>query len=245
METNTQLRIVEFRLIGKFGHFQKAEGATAAMTYLIPPRTVILGLIGAVLGMPKDAPQVLLESAAIAISGKVPETFWHKVKFRKNPPAALPSRITAQQAGSSSDEKTALFYQEWLFRPSYSIYVSLPTDYQDEFEWRLDQRRWHFQPCLGISELSADLELVSTGIGERRSPGAIDLSSVAPADSCVLDLDSIFARGAVIKAVLMPQSLNADRVFHHRRYYIEREGKPIPVTTGSAYYYKDRYLVFL
>ena len=81
---------VVFEYAGRFGHFLRAEASVSALSYPVPPRTALLGMIGAVLGLEKDTPQVELKDALIAVSGPVPATHWHRVKFRKDPPAALP-----------------------------------------------------------------------------------------------------------------------------------------------------------
>src|SRR3990172_1707917 len=84
-----------FKYSGRIGHFLRAEANVSAPTYPVPPRTVLLGLIGAILGLSKDEPQVMLDDAQIALAGKIPRTHWHTVKLRKDPPAALPLIIKA------------------------------------------------------------------------------------------------------------------------------------------------------
>ena len=97
------MKLISFKLSGRFGHFLRAETSASALSYPFPPRTVILGILGAVLGLPKDEPQVALEPADIAISGMIPKTHWHRAKFRKDPPALLPRIIENTQ---KTDKKT-------------------------------------------------------------------------------------------------------------------------------------------
>ena len=54
------MKIVHFELSGRFGHFLRAEANRDMPSYPIPPRTAVLGLIGAILGLTKDSPQILL-----------------------------------------------------------------------------------------------------------------------------------------------------------------------------------------
>src|SRR5918995_594562 len=59
---------VVFEYAGRFGHFLRAEASVSALSYPVPPRTVLLGVIGAVLGLEKDTPQVELAEALISVS---------------------------------------------------------------------------------------------------------------------------------------------------------------------------------
>ena len=48
------MELINFRLSGRFAHFLRAEASASALSYPVPPRTVILGILGAVLGLSKD-----------------------------------------------------------------------------------------------------------------------------------------------------------------------------------------------
>ena len=94
---------VVFEYAGRFGHFLRAEASVSALSYPVPPRTALLGMIGAVLGLEKDTPQVELKDALVAVSGPIPETHWHRVKLRKDPPAPLPRKV---KKGDKADRPT-------------------------------------------------------------------------------------------------------------------------------------------
>lgn len=241
------MRLVSFRLSGRFGHFLKAEGGASALSYPMPPRTAILGMLGAILGLQKDQPQQLLEPAHIAISGRRPTTFWHRVKLRKDPPALLPKTVKRSQKAdkATSPEKASLIDQEWLFNPSYTVWVSLPDPHQGTLETRLFERRWHFQPCLGLSELAGDLHYLSAGDASPLPPGAHRIQTAFPQDAAELDVDAAFQEGVVVHALRMPRAVTPERVFRHAAYFMEREERPVPVNTENAFHFDGRTLVFL
>ena len=81
------MNIVSFDYTAKFGHFLRAEANCNGLTYPVPPRTVLLGLLGAILGLDKDAPQEVLVDAHLAVGKRVPQRMWHKTNVRKDPPA--------------------------------------------------------------------------------------------------------------------------------------------------------------
>ncbi len=241
------MKLICFRLSGRFGHFLRAEAAVSALTYPVPPRTAILGIIGAVLGIGKDQPQKLLEPAFIALQGKLPETFWHKTKLRKDPPNPLPLRVTKNQKAdkSTKPEKASLIWQEWLFNPCYTVWAGIPQPYQDDLEIRLIEKRWYFQPCLGLSEMLAELEYLSTDKVSPLPEAVYHVSSVVSQDKCTLDMNKVFSDDLVIHQLRMPRAVSPGRVFYHASYFMERDGKPIPVKTDCAFQYKNDVLVFL
>lgn len=232
---------VVFEYAGRFGHFLRAEASVSALSYPVPPRTALLGMIGAVLGLEKDTPQIELKDALIAVSGPIPETHWHKIKLRKDPPAALPRKVKRGAKGSSTDERATLIKQEWLFEPRYTVTACLPEKHHAEFAARVRERRWHYSPCMGLSEMTARLELVDEGTAEAL-PAASEVScaSVARRDGAVLDgRRTLEASGnGGLLAILpqrMPREVTEDRIFTHADYLIERSGLPIPLTADDAY----------
>lgn len=233
---DTQPAVV-FEYAGHFGHFLRAEASVSALSYPVPPRTALLGMIGAVLGLEKDAPQVELKNAMIAVSGRMPETHWHRVKLRKDPPAALPRKVRAGAKGSSTDERATLNKQEWLFDPSYIVTACLPDTYHDELVSRLRARRWHYSPCMGLSEMAARLEFVSEGTASVLPAGSeVSCSSVARSEGSTLNLEaSGSGETLAILPLRMPREVTQDRVFTHADYMVERSGLSIPLRADEAY----------
>ena len=241
------MKLVSFRFSGRFGHFLRAEAAKSALTYPVPPRTALLGVIGAVLGMEKDQPQSLLEPAFIAIDGRLPKTHWHKAKFRKALPEALPRVIKKNQKlrKDTKLEEATLIWQEWLFQPSYTVWASIPGPFLSDLEQRLIERRWHFQPCLGLSEMMAELEYLGSGHASPLPPRQYKVNSVIPQESCTLIMEKVFHDNLVVHHLLMPRKVTPGRVFEHASYFMERDGRSLPVQTHDAYEYEGRTLVFL
>ncbi len=48
------MKIIAFDIIGKFAHFRKYFSNSTALSYTIPPRTTIIGILAAVMGYQKD-----------------------------------------------------------------------------------------------------------------------------------------------------------------------------------------------
>lgn len=230
--------VLVFRYWGRFGHFLRAEASASALSYPIPPRTVLLGVIGAVLGLEKDEPQVQLSEAQIAVSGKLPRTHWHRAKLRKELPTPLDLKTKAGAKGSDKPENPTLIYQEWLLEPDYQVYAALPEPYHDELARRLRERRWHYPPSLGLSEMTADLELIAEGQGEPLGPGqSVACATLARQDQVSFDgLVALQTQTSLTVSVQrLPYAVTPDRVFTHANYLFEREARPIPLRSDHAW----------
>ena len=191
--------------------------------------------MGAVLGFEKDTPQNLVGDALIAVSGENPRTHWHRAKFRKDPPTALPISIKAGTKGSDKPERATLIKQEWLVEPRYRVTASLPEPYHQQLVERLKTRAWHYCPSLGLSEMMAELEFIAEGTAHPLDEQAVACHSVVAQDKVEIDGSRLVDNKLEIQVVRMPRSVTPERVFSHANYLVERRGRPIPVTTSAAY----------
>jgi len=65
-------RIISFKLSGKFGHYSKFYTNSSSLSYLIPPRTAIIGLLASILKIPRDEYYELMPEATFKISVRMP-----------------------------------------------------------------------------------------------------------------------------------------------------------------------------
>ncbi|MGI5883244.1 MAG: CRISPR-associated protein Cas5 [Dethiobacteria bacterium] len=238
---------IRFRLSGRIAHFLRAEAGVTALSYPIPTRTVMLGIIGAVLGLEKDTPQALLEPFQIAVSGKAPLTHWHRVKLRKDPPAALPLVIkkTQKRNVATRTERASLIVQEWLINPGYDAWAILPEPFHSEFESRLRKRRWHFQPSLGLSEMMAELEYIALEPAKKLVKAVYPVNSVINQEHAEVELKELYENRLSIQLLRMPRMVTPERVFTHATYLYETQVRPVPIKTSEAYSIGDKVVMFL
>ncbi len=241
------IKLINFRLHGRFGHFLRADAGASALSYPIPPRTVIIGLMGAVLGLPKDQPQELLKPMHVALSGKIPVTHWHKAKLRKDPPELLSCAVkrSQKQEKNTKPEKATLITQEWLFNPSYEVWAGLPEPYHTELENRLKMRKWYFQPSLGLSEMMADIEFIDSIAARKLPEGTYPVETAVRQDYVQLDIKKCYIEKLAINLLRMPRTVTPKRVFKHANYFAEKDARPIPLKTTEAYLGKERVLMLL
>jgi len=239
------MNVVCFRYFGKVGHFLRAEANANGITYPVPPRTVLLGLVGAVLGLDKDEPQIRLADARLGVGGLLPKRFWHKTNVRKDPPAPLPYRIKAKDKGNSGEQRNFRFPQEWLWQPDFRVWASLPDEFQADFSSRLKERRWYFTPCLGLAGMLADLEWLGEHDSQQLLAGMHMVGSVVRRDAGEIDLAVACENQLTLQSLRMPADATADRVFAHRPYWVEFRGRPFPVRTDQAWQCGTDKVVFL
>jgi CRISPR-associated protein Cas5h len=229
------METLSFRWSAKYGHFLRAEANVNALSYPTPPRTAVLGVLAAILGLEKDALATDLAGIRVAVSGAVPARFWHRVKLRKDPPTPLPWEVKCSQRGAENPtpEKAALINQEWLLKPNFLVHIAWPEQPAQfaELAERIENRRWHFCPCMGLSELLCDVEFVARQVASPLPTGRHIVQGLCPAG----DVRLLTADHLGIHLLRLPHSVSADRVFRHVPYYLEHRGQPFPVETAAAW----------
>lgn len=227
--------VLSFRWSAKYGHFLRAEANVNALSYPVPPRTAVLGMLAAILGLEKDALATELADVRVAVGGAVPSRFWHRVKLRKDPPAALPWEVKRNQRGveNPAPEKATLLNQEWLLKPDFRVHIAWPEQPErfTELVERIQQGRWHFSPCMGLSELLCDVEFLACQTTSLLSAGRYVVQGLCPAEKARL----VAIDGLGVHLLRLPHSVSADRVFRHVPYYLEHRGQPFPVETDAAW----------
>lgn len=68
------MNVISFHLKGKMGHFRRFYSNSSSLTYSIPPRTTICGILAGILGMERDSyyEEFSLENCDIAIALRSP-----------------------------------------------------------------------------------------------------------------------------------------------------------------------------
>lgn len=245
------MRGVKFRLWGEVAHFLQAPFSVYWATYPVPPRTVLQGIVGAILGMDKDTPQVELAGASFAVSGAIPNTHQHGSNLRKNPVPSLTRGFTVggmmKHDGKTTNftAQTTRIQQEWLYKPDYVIIAHLPDQYHDEFVRRLRDHEYYYTPCLGKAGMFAMLDLLEEGEITPLPEGNYAIQSVVrrtPSTQLAL------TENLAMQSVVMPWSVDEGRVFTAcpDPYLVPYDGSPIPVhTTDAQQFGGDHTIMFL
>jgi CRISPR-associated protein Cas5h len=65
------MEILTFDIAGKFAHFRKYYANNTAMTFTLPPRTTLMGIVAAMLGLPRDSYYKALSSERLRFSVRI------------------------------------------------------------------------------------------------------------------------------------------------------------------------------
>jgi CRISPR-associated protein Cas5h len=229
------MQVLSLRWYAKYGHFLRAEANVNALSYPVPPRTAVLGMLAALLGLDKDTLPSVLGKTQVASSGTLPLRFWHKVNLKKNSPVPLDWTVKNGQKGHcGKDEEIKQISQEWLWKPDFLIHIAMPDNPSlfSELSDRVAHRRWHFSPCMGLSELLADVEFIGNSDAKLLAAGKVKIASIFPQSAGrVLNVGESLG----IHLLRMPYSVNSERLFSHQNYYLEHQGRSFTVETDKAW----------
>ena len=86
------MEIIQFDISGKFAHFRKYYANNTALTYSLPPRTTVMGILAAILGRSRDSYYEEFSSDKILIGIAIKTPIKKKIKgiFDTTRPTEIP-----------------------------------------------------------------------------------------------------------------------------------------------------------
>lgn len=149
--------LLAFDLVGPMAHFRKFYTNSSSLSYRIPPRTVLIGVIAALLGRERDHyyEELALERARIGVSLKIPvRTLMQTVNYL----------FTENEGWDGSRGHTQIPMELVLPKPPepllrYRIYFTHTNEklVEDLYE-QLCQQRYRYPLYLGLTECPAWIE---------------------------------------------------------------------------------------
>ncbi|RQD92741.1 type I-B CRISPR-associated protein Cas5 [Methanosalsum natronophilum] len=220
--------VIVFDIWGEYGHFRKHYTTTSPLTFSIPTRTALTGLIGAILGCPKEEylNHFGRDKAHIGVKLIKPVK---KITFSEN-------LIDTKKAGPMMNEiknRTQIQF-EFLRNPHFRIYFA----HADPVLQRKarDQISAHcsvYTPYLGLSEHIADFAYIGEFEAGQKESGDAEIHTAIRND----DIGKlIFEPGRQYITEIMPTEMAPDRtVTNYSDVIFERNGNPIRVA-GTHYW---------
>jgi len=145
--------ILSFKLYGRFAHFRKFYTNASSLSYLVPPRTVIIGILGSLLKLPRDSYYEIFNENYCKISVAIVEgTIIKKMTQSINMLHDSYFKYLSQGRGKfisiHSQCKLELLYSEPGCPIEYIVYLSMPPG--DEYYRQLEQNIRSSVPGYGI-----------------------------------------------------------------------------------------------
>lgn len=234
-------RLIVFELSGEYGHFRKFNTTTSPLTYPIPTRTALTGVLGSVLGVERET----APGRFLANNVPVQELFSQKncdltVQLLA-PVKKVSIGFNLLDTGNSFFEirksgRTQIEF-ELLKNPSFRVFVRLmDTKLFDELASRLINRMHHFTPYLGLSQFTAIIHnaIVTQGVFRQASLGYIPIQSAVNLSLLTANPPIEFNQTAHYYVETMPIELSRDRVVtRYGEVLVEANGDSVPVQTNE------------
>jgi len=164
------LKLMSFRVSGQFAHFRKFYTNASSLSYLIPPRTVIMGMLASVLRYERDSyyevfrPEKFRISTAVTpgtrIKKKMQSMNYLHFKYHN-----LLCRGTGEGKNIHAQCKLELLMPESK-TIDYTIYVGVVAEDSlklfDDLEARIRQRNFGYGVYLGQRQFKADIDHIQS-----------------------------------------------------------------------------------
>lgn len=178
------MNIVAFRLSGDYAHFSQPGTNYSGLSSPIPPKTTIMGLLGAIIGENDFWNLSGLKYAVKADKSIEKKSFCFNVgkfAFGKN---------TKVREGYQDVSVKKQLYRELICNPSYTIYLDLNGVDESHKEFIKNNLREHksaYTPFLGINFCLADFEWINIISCEKVTEDEASTKCAIPLESYIID----------------------------------------------------------
>ncbi len=213
-------KVLVFDVWGEYAHFRKYYTTTSPLTFSIPPRTAISGLIGAIIGLSKDEYLKYFSKEQAQIAVKILNPI-KKVRLAENLINTKDDYFIPIKKGSHGPRTQIRF--EFVKDAKYRIYFyHTDPNIFNKANTMLLHHKCIYTPCLGITEHIANFEFIGEkAIREKSSTEFVKLDSAIPTDS----IKEIKLEDGEYFSETIPTEMELDRSLkEYRKVMFERNG---------------------
>lgn len=223
------MKCIAFDIWGEFAHYRKFYTTSSPLTFSIPPRTSIAGMIAAIIGLDKNEYLEYFDKNQAYIAIRL----LHPVKK---------TRMSYNLTDTKGLKMFYLFKNrtqvtfELLKDCKYRIYFyhTNPAIY-DKAKNYLEKHECYYTPCLGLSEYIANFEYVGEyPIGAINGMQKIDIISILPFNEDKVKVE--FEENKEYFKDTLPCEMNESReITEYLKVLCERNCKPIRCSIDEFY----------
>jgi len=231
------MRVVAFDVWGDYAHFKRNYTTTSPLSFPAPPKTTVLGLIAAIIGLEREEYPDVLKGCEVGI---------RLLKPIKR------ARLMLSLVGTKSEhlvssplvgyfKKHILIGYEFIKDPHYRIYLRADDWVLDTLKEQLIAHKCVYTPYLGLSELICNFGYVGCWECDEIKPTEhVPIDSIVPIESSTrtyVDKRSIRLRTGGVYSVSdsMPLSMGKDReVAEYIRVLVEESGGSIEARPNAC-----------
>ena len=218
-------KIIIFDIWGDYAHFKKPYTTTSPLTYSIPSRTALTGIIGAIMGIRKDKNNEDLNYSKCNLSIRIMNPI-KKTIINQN---LINTKTDEKMSRMKSKGGRTQIRIENLKDVKYRIYVEIFSEKEhNDLLSRLKNHSPVFTPSLGISENLANFSFIEE-VEYKKEMGDIKLHSVLNIEK-IQPQNVIFEEGKEYFVDTYSLEMQEDReVLKYGEILIERKGQEIAV----------------
>lgn len=216
-------KVLVFDIWGDYAHFRKIYTTTSPLTYSIPPRTALIGLIAAILGIDKGKyiPYFTKDKSNIALRILSPIK---KIRIGEN----LIDTKTGHSIKMHLIKNRTQIRYEFLKDPRYRIYFwHINNEIYENLKQFLIKHKCIYTPCLGLSQLLCNFEYIA----EYKIEGPIETENEVEISSCIpikIIKKAIFEEEKEYFTETLPSEMIENRiVIDYQEILYERKGESI------------------
>ena len=218
-------KIIIFDIWGDYAHFKKPYTTTSPLTYSIPSRTALTGIIGAIMGIRKDKNNEDLNYSKCNLSIRIMNPI-KKTIINQN---LINTKTAEKMSRMKSKGGRTQIRIENLKDVKYRIYVEIFSEKEhNDLLSRLKNHSPVFTPSLGISENLANFSFIEE-VEYKKEMGDIKLHSVLNIEK-IQPQNVIFEEGKEYFVDTYSLEMQEDReVLKYGEILIKRKGQEIAV----------------
>jgi CRISPR-associated protein Cas5h len=163
------MEIIQFDIEGKFAHFRKYYANNTAMSFSIPPRTTLMGILAGILGLPKDSYYEALASEniriGVAVKSPIKKTFHRLNLLSIKSKGDVKKSFDSDFRGSNGRIQTPFeiisgqnIQQDMIIYRIFVGYFDSGKPMFEDLKNNLLNHQTHFQTTLGIAQFLASIK---------------------------------------------------------------------------------------
>jgi len=200
-------KILVFDLWGEYAHFRRGYTTTSALTYLIPPKSVLVGMIAGIIGLPNEKEDNkhnyyrLLNTENLKLSMRILNPI-KKVMIKENF-VDTKYGFTHWEIQKKNQPTRTQIPLEFIKNPHYRIYVWIGNRYFEELKEFLENHKTIYTPYLGITECIANFKFVNL----------FEIEEINQIESRngVYEIDSVIPVSAISGKILLEENTSYGR----------------------------------
>ncbi len=218
------MRTLVFDIKGDYGHFKKPYSPMSPVTFSFPPPPAVLGLIGAVLGLPKEQYHEKLDWEKVMIGVRLlsPVHVFRTAINLLNTKDGTDKYLRPRAHANTHIQVNF----EFLKNPAFRIFVAgLSSSMHDRLKHLLEGQQSVFTPVLGLAQCLADIGWVGETNARKVTEKAATISSVISLND---GISPRYKPGMRYHRTRIPAVMDGQRIVHrYQEILLTENGSPI------------------